>query len=173
MLREAFTERLKAAMRAKDTRTLSTVRLVIAGLKDRDIAARGAGNPGGIADAEILRMLQGMVEQRRESIALYRQGNRPELAQQEEEEILIIESFLPRQMSDDEIAAAAKAAIADTGAAGPKDMGRVMTALRIPRAVVIGIDAGGGVAQRLAVTRSTRRTPRSSSRSRGSRSIGD
>ena len=130
MLREAFTERLKAAMRAKDTRTLSTVRLVIAGLKDRDIAARGKGNPDGIAEAEILQMLQGMVKQRRESIALYRQGNRPELAQQEEDEIAIIESFLPRQMSDDEIAAAAKAAIADTGAAGPKDMGRVMAALR-------------------------------------------
>ena len=129
-MREAFTERLKSAMRAKDTRTLSTVRLILAGLKERDVAARGAGNPAGIADAEILRMLQGMVKQRRESIALYRQGNRPELAQQEEEEIAIIESFLPRQMSDDEIAAAATAAIADTGAAGPKDMGRVMAALR-------------------------------------------
>ena len=129
-MREAFTERLKSAMRAKDTRTLSTVRLVLAGLKERDVAARGAGNPAGIADAEILRMLQGMVKQRRESITLYRQGNRPELAQQEEEEIAIIESFLPRQMSEDEIAAAAKAAIADTAAAGPKDMGRVMAALR-------------------------------------------
>jgi len=137
MLREAFSERLKAAMRAKDTRTLSTVRLVIAGLKDRDIAARGTGNPGGIADHEILRMLQGMVKQRRESIALYRQGNRPELAEQEEAEIAVIESFLPRQMSDDEITAAAKAAIADTGAAGPKDMGRVMSALRERHAGVI------------------------------------
>ena len=149
MLREAFTERLKAAMRAKDTRTLSTVRLVIAGLKDRDIAARGAGNPGGIADAEILRMLQGMVKQRRESIALYRQGNRPELAQQEEEEILIIESFLPRQMSDDEIAAAAKAAIADTGAAGPKDMGRVMAALRERHAGVIDLARAGAAVRQL------------------------
>src|SRR5437762_12187404 len=129
-MREAFTERLKSAMRAKDTRTLSTVRLILAALKDRDVAARGAGNPAGIADSEILRMLQGMVKQRRESIALYRQGNRPELAQQEEEEIVVIESFLPRQMSDDEIAAAAKTAIADTGAAGVKDMGRVMAALR-------------------------------------------
>ena len=149
MLREGFTERLKAAMRAKDTRTLSTVRLVIAGLKDRDIAARGAGNPGGIADAEILRMLQGMVKQRRESIALYRQGNRPELARQEEEEILIIESFLPRQMSDDEIAAAAKAAIADTGAAGPKDMGRVMAALRERHAGVIDLARAGAAVKQL------------------------
>jgi uncharacterized protein YqeY len=149
MLREGFTERLKAAMRAKDTRTLSTVRLVIAGLKDRDIAARGAGNPDGIADAEILRMLQGMVKQRRESIALYRQGNRPELARQEEEEILIIESFLPRQMSDDEITAAAKEAIADTGAAGPKDMGRVMAALRERHAGVIDLARAGAAVRQL------------------------
>ena len=149
MLREAFSERLKAAMRAKDTRTLSAVRLVIAGLKDRDIAARGAGNPGGIADAEILRMLQGMVKQRRESIALYRQGNRPELAEQEEAEIGVIESFLPRQMSDDEIAAAAKAAIADAGAAGPKDMGRVMSALRERHAGVIDLARAGTVVKQL------------------------
>jgi uncharacterized protein YqeY len=149
MLREAFTERLKAAMRAKDTRTLSTVRLVLAGLKERDVAARGAGNPTGIADTEILRMLQGMVKQRRESIALYRQGNRPELARQEEEEIAIIESFLPRQMSDDEIAAAAKAAIADTGAAGLKDMGRVMAALRERHAGVIDLARAGGVVKQL------------------------
>jgi uncharacterized protein len=149
MLREAFSERLKAAMRAKDARTLSTVRLVIAGLKDRDIAARGAGNPGGIADAEILRMLQGMVKQRRESIALYRQGNRPELAEQEEAEIAVIESFLPRQMSDDEIAAAAKAAIADTGAASPRDMGRVMAALRERHAGVIDLARAGAAVKQL------------------------
>ena len=149
MLREAFTERLKAAMRAKDTRTLSTVRLVIAGLKERDVAARGAGNPAGIADPEILRMLQGMVKQRRESIALYRQGNRPELAQQEEAEIAIIESFLPRQMSDDEIAAAAKTAIAATGAAGPKDMGRVMAALRERHAGIMDMAKAGAAVKQL------------------------
>ncbi len=148
-MREAFTERLKAAMRAKDTRTLSTVRLVLAGLKERDVAARSAGNPAGIADSEILRMLQGMVKQRRESIALYRQGNRPELAQQEEEEIAIIESFLPRQMSEDEIAAAAKAAIADTGAAGPKDMGRVMAVLRERHAGTIDLGRAGAAVKQL------------------------
>jgi uncharacterized protein YqeY len=149
MLREAFTERLKAAMRAKDTRTLSTVRLVLAGLKERDVAARSAGNPAAIADPEILRMLQGMVKQRRESIALYRQGNRPELAQQEEEEIAIIESFLPRQMGDDEIATAAKAAIADTGAAGVKDMGRVMAALRERHAGMIDLARAGAAVKQL------------------------
>jgi uncharacterized protein len=149
VLREAFSERLKAAMRAKDRRTLSAIRLILAGLKERDVAARGAGNPSGIADPEILRLLQGMVKQRRESILLYRQGNRPELAQQEEEEIRVIESFLPRQMSDEEIAAAAKAAIADTGAAGAKDMGRVMAALRERHAGVIDLARAGAVVKQL------------------------
>ena len=130
MLREAFTERLKQAMRAKDARTLSSVRMILAALKDRDIAARGTGNTAGIPDAEILRLLQGMIKQRRESIALYRQGNRPELADQEEQEIAVIESFLPKQMSDEEAAAAVKEAIAETGAAGVKDMGKVMAALK-------------------------------------------
>ena len=148
-MREAFTERLKTAMRAKDTRTLSTVRLVLAALKERDVAARTAGNPEAIADSEILRLLQGMVKQRRESIALYRQGNRPELAQQEEEEIAIIESFLPRQMSDDEIAAAAKGAIADTGAPGLKDMGRVMAALRERHAGSIDLARAGAAVKQL------------------------
>ena len=136
MLREAFSERLKQAMRAKDARTLSTVRMILAGVKERDVAARGSGNQEGIADPEILRLLQAMIKQRRESIALYRQGKRPELAQQEEEEIAVIESFLPQQMNDDQMAAAAKAAIAETGAAGVKDMGRVMAALREKHAPV-------------------------------------
>ena len=143
MLREAFTERLKTAMRAKDSRTLSTVRLILAALKDRDIAARGSGNQEGIPESEIQRLLQGMVKQRRESIALYRQGNRPELAQQEEEEIAVIESFLPKQMGDGEIAAAVKAAIAETGAAGIKDMGKVMGVLRERHAGVIDMGRAG------------------------------
>jgi uncharacterized protein len=131
MLREAFTERLKTAMREKNTRTVSTVRLILAGLKDRD--------------SEIQRMLQGMVKQRRESITLYRQGNRPELAQQEEEEIAIIESFLPQQMGEDEIAAAVKAAIAETGASGIKDMGQVMGVLRERHAGVIDMARAGAI----------------------------
>jgi len=149
MLREAFAERLKAAMRAKDTSTLRAVRLVIAGLQERDVAARGVGNQAGIADPEILRMLQGMVKQRRESIALYLEGNRPELAEQEADEIAVIESFLPRQMGDDEIIAAAQAAIADTGAAGLKDMGRVMAALRERHAGVIDLARAGTVVKQL------------------------
>jgi uncharacterized protein len=159
MLREAFSERLKAAMRARDSRTLSTVRLILAALKDRDVAARGPtgqargleahGNTAGIAEPEILRMLQGMVKQRRESIALYRQGNRPELAAQEEAEIAVIESFLPQQIGDAEIAAAAQAAIAELGAAGVKDMGKVMTALRERHGGVIDMAKAGAIVKRL------------------------
>jgi uncharacterized protein YqeY len=149
MLREAFTERLKTAMRAKDSRTVSTVRLILAGLKDRDIAARGSGNQEGISESEIQRMLQSMVKQRRESIALYLQGNRPELARQEEEEIAIIENFLPKQMSDNEIAEAVDAAIAETGAAGIKDMGKVMGVLRERHAGVIDMARAGAVVKRL------------------------
>jgi uncharacterized protein len=153
MLREAFTERLKAAMRARDARTLSTVRMILAALKERDVAARGGDNPvsdpAGITDAEIQRMLQGMVKQRRESIALYRQGNRPELAQQEEDEIAVIDTFLPRQLGEAEIAAAAQAAIADTGATTIKDMGRVMAALRERHAGVMDMAKAGMVVKQL------------------------
>jgi uncharacterized protein len=149
MLREAFTERLKQAMRAKDARTLSSVRMILAALKDRDIAARGTGNTAGISDTEILRLLQGMVKQRRESIALYRQGNRPELADQEEQEIAVIESFLPKQMSEEETAAAVKEAIAETSAAGIKDMGKVMGVLRDRHAGIIDMARAGAVVKRL------------------------
>ena len=149
MLREAITDRMKIALRAKDTRTLSTVRLMMAGLKDRDIAARGTGNSEGISESEIQRMLQGMIKQRRESIELYEKGNRPELARQEGEEIAVIETFLPRQMDDAGIEAAAKTAIADSGAAGIKDMGKVMAALRERHAGVIDLARAGAIVKRL------------------------
>ena len=149
MLREAITERMKTALRAKDTRTLSTVRMIMAGLKDRDIAARSDGNKAEIPESEILRMLQGMVKQRRESIELYQKGNRPELAQQESEEIAVIESFLPQQMDDAGIEAAAKTAIAEAGASGIKDMGKVMAVLRERHAGVIDLARAGAVVKRL------------------------
>ena len=149
MLREAVTERMKTALRAKDTRTLSTVRLIMAALKDRDIAARSDGTRVEIPDSDILRMLQGMVKQRRESIALYERGNRPELAQQESEEIAVIESFLPQQMDDAGIEAAAKAAIAEAGAAGIKDMGKVMGVLRERHAGVIDLARAGAIVKQL------------------------
>jgi hypothetical protein len=149
MLRQAFTDRLKQALKARDARTLSTTRLVLAGLKDRDIAARGQGNTEGISEAEIQRMLQAMIKQRRESIALYEQGNRLDLAQQEREEIVVIESFLPRQFDESEIESAAAAVIAETGAAGIKDMGRVMAALRERYTGVIDFGRAGVIVKRL------------------------
>jgi uncharacterized protein len=148
-LREALTERMKAALRAKDTRTLSTVRLIMAALKDRDIAARSDGNKAEIPESDIQRMLQGMVKQRRESIELYQKGNRPELAQRESEEIAVIESFLPRQMDDAGIEAVARAAIAETGAAGIKDMGKVMGVLRERHAGVIDLAKAGAIVKQL------------------------
>ena len=149
MLRQAFTDRLKEAMKARDSRTTSTVRLILAALKDRDIAARGQGNATGLSDPEIRRMLQGMIKQRRESIALYQQGNRDDLAQQESEEISVIESFLPKQMDEGEIEAAAQAAIAETGAADIKDLGKVMSALRERHAGTIDLGRAGAVVRRL------------------------
>lgn len=129
-LRSRLNDALKSAMKSKDARAVSTVRLILAALKDRDIAARSKGNHEGIDDAEILQMLQTMVKQREESIALYEKGGRLELAQQEQEEIDIIRSYLPKQLSDDEIARAVKEVVAELGAASLKDMGRTMAALR-------------------------------------------
>ena len=117
-------------MLSKDKRTTSTVRLILAALKDRDIAARPRGVADGIGEDEIVQMLQSMIKQRRESIALYEQGARLELAQQEQEEIAIIEGFLPRQLSPAEMERAVDEVIAETGAQGLKDMGRVMAALK-------------------------------------------
>jgi len=130
MLREKFTDSLKQAMKDKDQLATSTVRLVIAKLKEQDIEARGKGKAAGIGEPEIQQMLQGMIKQRRESITLYEQGGRPELAEKERGEIAIIERFLPKQMSEAELDAAVKAVIADIGAQGMKDMGRVMAALK-------------------------------------------
>ena len=130
MLRQRLSDTLKSAMLGRDTRTVSTVRLILAALKDRDIAARPRGVTEGIGDEEILQMLQSMVKQRRESITLYEQGGRLELAQQEAEEIAIIQRFLPTQLSDAELAEAVGETIAEIGAQGLKDMGRTMAALK-------------------------------------------
>jgi len=130
MLRTRLSDALKTAMKGKDAPTVSTLRLIMAALKDRDIAARGKGNKDGIPEEEILGLLQSMIKQRRDSIALYEKGGRMELAQQEAEEIAIIEEYLPQQMSDDDIAAAIDAVIEDAGAATLKDMGKVMAGLK-------------------------------------------
>lgn len=114
----------------KDTHAVSTIRLIMAALKDRDIAARTQDKPDGIGEDEILSMLQSMVKQRRDSIDMYEQGGRLELAEQEKQEIVIIERFLPKQMSEDEITGVVSALIEEIGATGLKDMGNTMSALR-------------------------------------------
>ncbi|KAA0683545.1 GatB/YqeY domain-containing protein [Roseomonas genomospecies 6] len=131
MLRTRLNESLKQAMLAKNQRAVSTVRLILAALKDRDIAARSRGVTDGIDEAEILSMLQTMIKQRGESIKLYEQGGRLELAEQEREEIAVIEGFLPKQMSDEEVAAAVKTVVAEVGATCIKDMGKVMAELKV------------------------------------------
>lgn len=130
MLRERLSEDLKTAMKHREPRAVSTIRLIITAIKDRDIAARGKGNADGISESEILQVLQTMIRQRHESIELYKKGEREELAAQEAEEITIIEGFMPRQLGDDEIAAAIDSVIAELGASNIKDMGRTMGALR-------------------------------------------
>ena len=117
-------------MRTKDEVGLRTVRLIMAALKDRDIAARGHGNCDGISDDEVLGMLQSMIKQRRESMQMYVDGGRQELADQEAAEIAVIERFLPQQLGADEMAEAVAGAIDKTGAGGIKDMGKVMGALK-------------------------------------------
>ncbi len=130
-MRERLNQALRDATKAKQQRAVATLRLIRAALKDRDIAARGKG--GGVEnidDDEIMAMLQTMIRQRRDSIALYEKGGRDDLAQQEREEIAIIEGFLPEQMSEDEIAKVVTDLVSETGAASIKDMGRVMGLLR-------------------------------------------
>lgn len=130
MLRERLREELKLAMKARDQHKLSTLRLILAALQDRDIAARSNGQSDGVSDDDILQLLTKMVKQRRESIKLYEQGGRVDLAGREAEEITIIETFLPRQLNDDETAAAITDVINDVGAKGLKDMGPTMAALK-------------------------------------------
>jgi uncharacterized protein YqeY len=130
MLRTQFTDALKTAMLGKDERTTATLRLVMAKMKDLDIAARPKGVTDGIKDDEIGSMLQGMIKQRRESIALYEKGNRPDLVKQESEEIAVIERFLPKQMSEADAKAAIAKIVAATGAKDVKDMGKVMAELK-------------------------------------------
>ena len=130
MLRTRLSDALKAAMKEKDRRSVSTLRLILAALKDRDIAARSKGNQDGVSDDEVLGLLQSMIKQRRESIGFYEQGGRMELAQGEAEEISVIEKFLPEQMSEEEMATVITGVVGEVGAKSLKDMGKVMTALK-------------------------------------------
>ncbi|MFZ5779559.1 MAG: GatB/YqeY domain-containing protein [Pseudomonadota bacterium] len=130
MLRDRLNEALKEAMRARDMATVNAVRLILAKLKEVDIAARTEASREGVADDRILAMLQSMIKQRNESVALYEKGNRPDLAEKEKAEIAVIERFLPRQMDEAAVAAAVSEAISATGAKSVKDMGGVMAALK-------------------------------------------
>jgi uncharacterized protein YqeY len=129
MLRDDINNALKNAMKARDERRVSTLRLVNSTLKNADIEARGQGKAQ-LGDDEILSVLQKMIKQRQESITLYEQGGRNELAQQERDEITIISAYLPQQLSDEEMRAAIAQAITETGAASMKDMGKVIGALK-------------------------------------------
>ncbi len=129
-LRQRIADALKDAMRAKDTERLSTLRLINAAIKDRDIALRGDGNDDGATNDEVLAILGKMVKQRHESAKAYEEGARLELAEKELAEIRIIEDFLPKQLSEDETAEAVKAAIAKVGAESIRDMGKVMGELK-------------------------------------------
>ena len=128
MLRDDINKALTEAMKAKNERAVSTLRMVNSTLKNADIEARTTGKP--LDDAAVLSILQKMIKQRQESVELYKKGNRADLVKQEEEEIAIISGYLPKQMSDDEMKAAIDAAVAETGATGAADMGKLMGVLK-------------------------------------------
>ena len=130
MLRQTLNDTLKSAMRDKQSRAVATLRLILAALKDKDIAARANGVSDGIEDSEILSMLQSMIKQRQESIKAYEDGGRPELAAQEAEEIVIIKGFLPAALEGDALLAAIDEVITANGAESLKDMGPTMAALK-------------------------------------------
>jgi uncharacterized protein YqeY len=129
MLRDDINNAVKEAMKAKNERKLGTLRMVNSTIKNADIEARGQGKPP-LSDTEVLTVLQKMIKQRQEAIELYEKGGRVELAAQEREEIAVISAYLPKQMSDDEVKSAIAAVIAETNAAGIKDMGKVIGALK-------------------------------------------
>jgi uncharacterized protein YqeY len=141
-LRTRFTEALKASMKAGDAPRTSTLRMILAKLKDTDIAARPSGVDK-VPEEQVVAMLRNMAKSRRESVDLYRQGNRPELAAKEEAEIAVIEAFLPQQMDEAATAAAIDAAIAEAGATSVKDMGKVMAVLRAQHAATMDLAKAG------------------------------
>lgn len=144
-LRERFTEDLKKFMIAKDEVKVGTIRLIISAMKEKDIAARTAESREGIKDDQILSLMQGMIKQRQESIRMYMQGNRPELAAKEEAEIKVIEGYLPKQLSDDEMKAVVHQVIGAVGATSIKDMGKVMAELKSKYSGQMDFSKVGGI----------------------------
>jgi uncharacterized protein YqeY len=141
-LRDQFTDQLKTSMKAGTAARTSTLRMIMARLKDIDIAARPKGIDK-VPEDEVLAMLRGMVKSRRESVELYKQGGRQDLVDKEEAEIAVIEGFLPRQMDDAAMARAIDEAVAETGATGIKEMGKVMAALRAKHAATLDMAKAG------------------------------
>lgn len=148
MLRENLQNALKEAMKAKDMTTVSAVRLIIAGQKEKDVIARGAGKECA-SDADLLAMMQTMIKQRNESAKIYTEGGRPDLAAKEQAEINVIERFLPKQMSEAETKAAIEAIITKIGAQGMKDMGKVMAELKTAYAGQIDMGKASGLLKSL------------------------
>mgnify|MGYP000307518205 FL=1 len=148
MLREELQKALKESMLNKDTDTVSAVRLIIAGMKEKDVDARGKGLKEA-SDADLMSMMQSMIKQRNDSIKMYVDGKREDLAAKERKEISIIERFLPKQMSDAEIEAAIRGVIAETGAASMKDMGKVMGALKAKYAGQLDFGKASGMIKNL------------------------
>ncbi len=145
MLREKITESLKAAMIAKDEASVSTLRMINAAIKQKDIdVARPRGDQQ-ISPEEVLSLMQGMIKSRRESVDLYTKGGRQELADKENAEIAAIEKFLPKQMSEDEVRGVVKGLIASTGAAGIKDMGKIMGVLKTQYAGQLDMGKASGI----------------------------
>ncbi len=141
-MRERFSEALSAAMKARDAPRVSTLRMILARLKDTDIAARPKGVER-VSDPEVMAMLRSMVKSRRESVELYRRGDRPDLVAKEEAEIGVIESFLPQALDDAAVVLAVDEAVAETGAASPKEMGKVMAALKARHGAALDMARAG------------------------------
>ena len=148
MLREDLQKALKESMLAKDTQKVGAIRLIIAGMKEKDVDARGKGQKEA-SETDLMAMMQNMIKQRRDSIDMYLKGNRQDLADKEQAEIAVIETFLPKQMNDEEMLAAVKAVVAETGASSMKDMGKVMSALREQYAGQMDFGAASGTIKTL------------------------
>jgi hypothetical protein len=144
-LRDRLQTALKDAMKAREAERLSTLRLINAAIKDRDIASRGEGGEGEVADAEIVALMGKLVKQRQESARAYEEGGRLELAEKELSEIKVIQEFLPRQLTEAEVTAAVEAAVAETGAASIRDVGKVMAALKSKHAGQMDFGAVGAL----------------------------
>lgn len=148
-LRESITQQVKDAMKAGDKPRVSALRLMQAAIKDKDIASRTEGRNEGVGDAELMELFTKMVKQRRESAELYEKGGRPELAAQEKAEIAVIESFMPRQLSEGETRAVIEAVMKELGASSVKDMGKVMAELKKRYAGQIDFAQAGALAKSL------------------------